>query len=126
MDHCRRAAIVTRRFLGLKPVESEERVKFERYSILLGPVTREAAAYLPVFLEMPDTGTLVLEEGGRLRTVNLPHTRDLMEMAEKRLGGRVLTPEERVRWPQYIKYLLFEINYVRTNSCLPDEIRTCN
>jgi hypothetical protein len=66
----------------------------ERYTLLLRHDTLDAIAYLPGFLgEMGEE--VILDNGEGLYGVRLRSTQELIELALERLGGRVLSPEER-------------------------------
>lgn len=67
----------------------------QRYSYLLNRATLETQAYLPGFLGELDAMTLVLDDGaGSLRAEKLRGTEELIRMAQERLDGRILSPEE--------------------------------
>jgi hypothetical protein len=71
----------------------------DRYSFLLKGDTLETLAYMPGLLGELDASTLVLDDGrGALRAQRLLATGDLIDMAEERLGGRVLSESEVIRF----------------------------
>ena len=69
------------------------------YSLLLAADSLEPVAYLPGFAGQIDDNTIVLDDGaGMLRSVDLLDAATLKTIAQQRLGGRVLTPEEQQQY----------------------------
>ncbi len=77
-------------FIAAHYISSES----ERYTFLLRRDTLETVAALPGFLCEMEPSILVLDTGEELRSQRLRGLEEMVRLAEERLDGRVLSPEE--------------------------------